>query len=131
MSRGGGATRCERLGGEARLRARVDRFYDPTGVEPAFAAIRRLHPANLESLRAKLFIFLSGWLGGLPVYVARYHHPMLRAPHLPFAIGSAERKQWMQGMIRAMEETRVEAGLRAALADAFAGTADWLRNRPR
>lgn len=98
--------------------------------ERAFAGIRRLHPAALERSRAKLSTFLSGWLGGPPLYFARYGHPMLRARHLPFPIGTAERDQWMQCMIRAMEETAVEPGVREALAEPFAGTADWMRNRP-
>jgi len=130
MTEGGGATPYERLGGEVRVRALVDRFYDLMDLEPEFAGIRRLHPTTLDSSREKLFMFLSGWLGGPPLYVARHGHPMLRARHLPFPIGTAERDQWMQCMIRAMEETGVEAGLRAALAAAFAGTADWMRNRP-
>jgi truncated hemoglobin YjbI len=33
-------------------------------------------------------------------------------------------------MIRAMTETGVEPRLRDALAAAFFGTADWMRNRP-
>lgn len=130
MSGSAGATPYERLGGEGRLRELVDRFYDLMELEPAFAGIRRLHPAALEGSRAKLFMFLSGWLGGPPLYVARYGHPMLRARHLPFPIGTAERDQWMQCMIRAMEETGVEPDLRESLAQAFAGTADWMRNRP-
>lgn len=123
-------TPYERLGGAQRLRELVDRFYDLMDLEPAFAGIRRLHPTALEGSREKLFMFLSGWLGGPPLYVARYGHPMLRARHLPFPIGTAERDQWMQCMIRAMEEIGVEAGLRGALAQGFAGTADWMRNRP-
>jgi hypothetical protein len=33
-------------------------------------------------------------------------------------------------MIRSMEETGVEDRLRATLAQARSGTADWMRNRP-
>jgi hemoglobin len=124
------ATPYELLGGETGLRALVDRFYDLMDLEPAFAGVRSLHPSVLDGSREKLFLFLSGWLGGPALYLARYGHPMLRARHLPFPIGTAERDQWMQCMIRAMEETGVEAGLREALARAFAGTADWMRNRP-
>jgi len=63
------------------------------------------------------------------LYAERYGHPVLRARHLPFSIGTGERDQWMQCMIRLMEETGVEERLRAALAQAFFGTADWMRNR--
>lgn len=123
-------TPYELLGGEARLRALVDRFYDLMDLEPAYAGIRRLHPTDLANSRAKLFMFLSGWMGGPGLYAERYGHPMLRARHLPFAIGTGERDQWMQCMMRAMEETGVAEQLRGALAQAFFGTADWMRNQP-
>jgi hemoglobin len=124
------ATPYEQLGGEAKLRALVDRFYDLMDLEPEFAGIRKLHPTDLAHSRAKLFMFLSGWLGGPGLYAERYGHPMLRARHLPFAIGTAERDAWMACMMRAMEEVGVDERLRAALAQALFGTADWMRNRP-
>jgi hemoglobin len=117
------------LGGESKLRELVDRFYNLMDSEPAFAGIRKLHPADLANSRDKRFMFLSGWMGGPGLYAERFGHPMLRARHLPFAIGAAERDAWMACMIRAMEETGVEDRLRAALAQAFSGTADWMRNR--
>ena len=124
------ATPYEQLGGEAQLRELVDRFYDLMDLEPEYAGIRKLHPTDLAHSRQKLFMFLSGWLGGPGLYVERYGHPMLRARHLPFAIGTAERDAWMACMMRAMEDVGVEARLRAALAEALFGTADWMRNRP-
>jgi hemoglobin len=124
------ATPYELLGGAPRLRELVDRFYDLMDLEAQFAEIRRLHPTDLAGSREKLLLFLSGWLGGPALYVERYGHPMLRARHLPFAIGTRERDQWMRCMIRAMEETGVGAPLREALAKAFLATADWMRNRP-
>lgn len=124
------ATPYEQLGGEARLRELVDRFYDLMDLEPEFAGIRRLHPTDLAHSREKLFMFLSGWMGGPALYTERYGQPMLRARHLPFAIGVSERDQWMRCMIRAMEEAGVGETLREALARAFFGTADWMRNRP-
>jgi hemoglobin len=123
------ATPYERLGGEAPLRELVDRFYDLMDLEPEYAGIRKLHPTDLANSRQKLFMFLSGWLGGPGLYVERYGHPMLRARHLPFAIGTAERDAWMACMMRAMEDVGVEERLRAALAEALFGTADWMRNR--
>ena len=118
------------LGGEAKLRELVDRFYDLMDLEPAFAGIRKLHPTDLANSRDKLFMFLSGWMGGPGLYAERFGHPMLRARHMPFAIGAAERDAWMACMIQAMEGTGVDDRLRGALAQAFFGTADWMRNRP-
>jgi hemoglobin len=124
------ASPYELLGGEATLRELVERFYDLMDLEPEYAEIRKLHPTDLANSRQKLFMFLSGWLGGPGLYAERYGHPMLRARHLPFAIGTAERDAWMACMMRAMEDVGVEERLRAALAEALFGTADWMRNRP-
>ena len=125
-----GPTPFELLGGEAAVRGLVDRFYDLMDLEPAHAGIRALHPATLDGSRDKLFWFLCGWLGGPNHYVERFGHPRLRARHLPFAIGSAERDQWMACMIQAMDEVGVEPALAQRLAEALFGTADWMRNRP-
>ena len=107
----------------------VGRFYALMDENPEFDAIRRLHPANLADSRQKLFMFLSGWLGGPSLYIQRFGHPRLRARHLPFAIGTRERDLWIACMTRAMEETGVAANLRTALLRALFDTADFMRNR--
>jgi hemoglobin len=123
------ATPFERLGGEPGVRQLVDRFYDLMDLEPAYAGLRALHPTTTEGSRDKLYWFLCGWLGGPNHYIERYGHPMLRARHLPFAIGIAERDQWMACMRQAMQELALEPGLAQRLAQAFFGTADWMVNR--
>jgi hemoglobin len=125
------ATPYDLIGGDSRVRELVDRFYDLMDFEPAYRELRLVHGSTLESAREKLHLFLSGWLGGPPLYMQKYGHPMLRARHLPFAIGTLERDQWMACMIQAMEETQVPRELREALAGAFFKTADWMRNQPR
>ncbi|MCW5611936.1 MAG: group II truncated hemoglobin [Rubrivivax sp.] len=124
-----GPTPFERLGGEAGVRALVDRFYDLMDLEPAYAGIRALHPTALDGSRDKLFWFLCGWLGGPNHYIDRFGHPMLRARHLPYRIGIAERDQWMACMLQAMQDEGVDEALAQRLAEAFFGTADWMRNR--
>ena len=116
------------LGGEPALRALVDRFYDRMDGEPAFAGIRGLHPDDLAQSRHKLFAFLSGWLGGPPLYVEQYGHPRLRARHLPFSIGAPERDQWLACMAGALDDVGVCGPLRELLDQRFAHTADFMRN---
>jgi hemoglobin len=123
-------TPYDSLGGDAAVRSLVDHFYDLMDLEPDYAGIRALHPADLSGSRDKLYWFLSGWLGGPDLYQSRFGHPMLRARHLPYAIGSAERDQWMACMLSAMQERSVESALAERLAQSFFGTADWMRNRP-
>ncbi|RVT54421.1 group II truncated hemoglobin [Rubrivivax albus] len=124
------ATPYALLGGDAGVRRLVDRFYDLMDLEPVLAPLRALHPQDLSGSRDKLHWFLSGWLGGPDLYQQRFGHPRLRARHLPYPIGSAERDQWMACMIRAMEEEGVDDALAQRLTQAFMGTADWMRNRP-
>jgi hemoglobin len=54
---------------------------------------------------------------------------MLRARHMPFSIGIAERDQWMACMQQAMAELGMEPGLAERLRAGLFGTADWMRNR--
>lgn len=122
-------TLFELLGGERGVRELVDRFYDLMDLEPRFAGIRALHPTTLDGSRDKLFWFLCGWLGGPSLYVERFGHPRLRARHLPYPIGIAERDQWLACMALAMSELGVEPRLFDRLLEAFGGTADWMRNR--
>lgn len=122
-------THYERIGGEAVVRRLVDRFYDLMDQMPEYAGIRQLHPADLADSRDKLFMFLSGWMGGPQLFVEKFGHPMLRRRHMPFVIGSSERDQWMSCMVRAMEEVGLEEKLRTELTQAFWKTADFMRNQ--
>jgi hemoglobin len=126
---GAAPTPFTRLGGEAGVRTLVDRFYDLMDLEPAFAVLRALHPADLGGSRDKLHWFLCGWLGGPAHYESRFGHPRLRARHLPYSIGIAERDQWLSCMVQAMAEVEVEPALAERLAESLFGTADWMRNR--
>ena len=119
----------EWLGGDACVRALVDRFYDLMDLEQGYTELRQAHGPSLADARDKLYWFLSGWLGGPNHYIERFGHPRLRARHLPFAIGIKERDQWLACMMQAMNELEVEPDLAARLHQAFFQTADWMRNK--
>jgi hemoglobin len=127
---GSRATAYSLIGGAEPIRQLVDRFYDLMELEPAYAVIRQMHPTDLSASRDKLDLFLSGWMGGPELYREKYGHPMLRARHLPFPIGSVERNQWLDCMQRAMDEVVTDAQLKARLHESFFATADWMRNKP-
>lgn len=120
----------ERLGGETGLRNLVHRFYMIMDTHVQAERIRALHPDTLEGSEDKLFKFLSGWLGGPPLYIQEYGHPMLRARHLHFPIGIRERDEWMLCMERALAEERLDDELVNLLLDALRRTADHMRNQP-
>lgn len=121
-------TPFEWIGGEERVKALVDRFYDLMDLDPGYAALRAAHGNTLENARQRLFWFLCGWLGGPQHYTERFGHPRLRARHLPFKIGIRERDQWLACMDQSMGEVGVDEKLRARLRDSFFQTADWMRN---
>jgi hemoglobin len=122
-------THYDQIGGEETVRRLVDRFYELMETLPETDTIRHMHPTDLGTSREKLFMFLSGWLGGPQLYMEQYGHPHLRARHMPFQIGESERDQWMLCMRRALEEVGIPAEIRMQLENAFSRTADFMRNK--
>ena len=116
------------IGGEDKVKALTERFYDLMDLEPGYAELRAAHGSELGGAREKLFWFLCGWLGGPQHYTDRFGHPRLRMRHMPFKIGEVERDQWLACMDQAMGETGVDEALRARLRDSFFKTADWMRH---
>ncbi len=119
------------IGGEDRVRALVDRFYDIMDRDADLARLRAAHGPGLERARERLFWFLCGWMGGPDYYVERFGHPRLRMRHMPFAIGTQERDEWVVCMGRAMQEIEVPEPLAERLLGSFFNTADWMRNQNR
>lgn len=117
------------IGGAGKLRELVDRFYDLMDLEPQFSVIRALHPSTLDGSRDKFYWFLSGWSGGPDLYIERFGHPRLRARHLPYAIATPERDQWLRCMALAMQDVGMDQRLQEHLLTSFFETADWMRNK--
>ena len=118
----------EMIGGEAGLRSLVDRFYDLMDSCPEAAKLRALHAKSLKRSREKLFLFLSGWSGGPQMYVEKFGHPRLRMRHMPFAIGTVERDQWLWCMNKALDESQIDSRAVEFLKVRFAEVADFMRN---
>jgi hemoglobin len=121
-------TPYEGLGGADAVRLLVDRFYDLMDELPETHGLRQLHPADLTGSRQSLFEFLSGWFGGPPLYIEKKGHPRLRMRHMPFAIGPAERDQWMLCMRTALEEQVSDEALHQGVLNAFVQMADHMVN---
>ncbi|PKO34877.1 MAG: hemoglobin-like protein [Betaproteobacteria bacterium HGW-Betaproteobacteria-7] len=119
----------EKIGGEATVGKLADRFYELMDTVPQFAELRAMHPESLKGSREKLFMFLSGWFGGPDLFVENYGHPRLRARHMPFAIGTQERDQWVACMVLAMEDVGIDEDVRKVLLNNFFNTADFMRNK--
>lgn len=119
----------ERLGGADGVRRLVQRFYQLMDELPESYGVRRMHPESLAGSEDSLFKFLSGWLGGPPLYVNERGHPRLRMRHFPYAIGESERAEWLLCMRMALDETVADETLRDGLMRAFSQMADHLVNQ--
>ncbi len=119
----------ERIGGEAKVRELVQRFYHLMDELPEAHGVRKMHAASLKGSEEKLFMFLSGWMGGPQLFVEKFGHPMLRQRHMPFSIGKTERDQWLLCMGQAVDDVVEEEALRNELKVAFIKVADFMRNQ--
>lgn len=117
-----------RLGGEAGVRALVERFYALMDGLPEAYAVRRIHPESLKGSADSLFEFLSGWFGGPSLYIQKNGHPRLRMRHAPYAVGPVERDEWMLCMKQALTEQVADQALRSGLIDTFSQMADHMVN---
>lgn len=98
-------TLYDAIGGDETVKALAKRFYELMDRLPEAKACRDIHPPSLEGSEAKFYDYLTGYLGGPPVYVEKYGHPMLRRRHFVAPIGPDERDGWILCFKQAMEDT--------------------------
>ncbi|MFB9994314.1 globin [Deinococcus oregonensis] len=96
-----GGTLYDRIGPEA-LADLVARFYSLVAQDPDLAPI---FPADLTETAEKQLAFLTGFLGGPPLYHERYGHPRLRARHMPHVITPTRGRAWLACMNAALRAT--------------------------
>jgi hemoglobin len=118
-----------RLGGEKVLREFVDKLYDFMDEFPAVEKVRKMHADDMSQARERLFMFLSGMLGGPPLYADAFGPPRLRRKHLQFKIGNQERDQWLFCAENAANQLQVDAAIREELMAQLVSMADHLRNQ--
>ncbi len=121
-------TPYELIGGEPAVKQLVHRFYELMDELPEAYAVRQLHPESLAGSEEMLFEYLSGWLGGPNLYIAKKGHPRLRMRHAPYAIGAKERDEWMLCMTQALTEQVGDKGFRQALLNQFSELASHMIN---
>ncbi len=119
-------TPYDAIGGDTEVRALVDAFYDH--VQSDSPHVRGMHPEDDTTSRQKLYEFLSGWLGGPPLYIERHGHPRLRMRHAPFPIDGKAVEEWLMCMSAAMDDRGIEGELRAFLDERFSHVAHFMKN---
>lgn len=122
-------TLYEAIGGDQTVRALARRFYELMDSLPEAKRCRAIHPADLSRSEDKLYDYLTGYLGGPPVYVEKYGHPRLRARHFAAPIGVAERDEWLLCFRKAMEETIDNPKLREIIWPPVERLAHHMQNR--
>ncbi|HWB89108.1 MAG TPA: group II truncated hemoglobin [Acidimicrobiia bacterium] len=115
------------IGGEEPTRLLAETFYDV--IEEQSPRLRAMLPVDTNNTRRKLFMYLSGWLGGPPLYEERWGHPRLRMRHLPFSIGAAEAAEWLRCMGVALDRCGVTGQLRVFLEERLTPLAEHMRNQ--
>jgi hemoglobin len=119
-------TLYEAAGGMPFFEALVDAFYEGIVTDDVLLP---LYPSDdLDGARHRLTLFLVQYWGGPLTYMEERGHPMLRARHMPFHVGAAERDHWLLHMAAAVERVTEPGAIRDALMSYFVPAAEHLRN---
>ncbi len=116
------------IGGEEGVRKLVNKFYDIMDSSDDAKVVRAMHKEDLSVIREGLFEYLSGWLGGPPLFVAKHGSPCITKQHKSFKIDQKASDAWMNCMQQAMEEVEIEEKYREMLKPAFQRICDSLLN---
>lgn len=122
-------TPYELLGKEEGMRRLADAVYDAMDKQPEAEKIRHMHAQSLTDIKQKLFEYFSGWMGGPHLYKQKYGKVCLVDQHKPYAIGEAERDQWLLCFDTALNDIEASDEVKAMLKEPIRHMADFLVNR--
>lgn len=115
--------------GEEGIEKLCNAFYDNMDSLPEAAGVRAMHAADLSVMKVKLAEYLTGWMGGPPVYSDKYGSVCMTTPHEPYHIGPQERDQWLLCMDKALVDINASDELIEMLKIPMFRVADAVRNR--
>lgn len=102
-------------GGEPGVRRLVRRFYELMDTLPEAAAIRAMHPPDLEASIDRLACFLCGWLGGPRLYQEKYGSIDIPKAHAHLQVSAEARDAWLHCMTLAAAEQPYNEAFRSYL----------------
>ncbi|WP_130283897.1 group II truncated hemoglobin [Rhizobium sp. BK696] len=105
-------TLYQAIGGDDTVKALSHRFYELMDTLPEAKHVRAVHPPSLTGSEEKFYEYLTGYLGGPPLYTDKRGHPRLRSRHFVAEIGPVERDEWLLCFRQAMDETIANPKLR-------------------
>lgn len=115
--------------GEQGIRDLTSAFYDIMDTLPEAADVRAMHAEDLGPMKEKLADYLTGWMGGPPLYADKHGTVCMTEPHEPYHIGPRERDQWLLCMDKALEQTGASDELVEMLKVPMYRVADAVRNK--
>ncbi|MEP1469448.1 MAG: group II truncated hemoglobin [Halieaceae bacterium] len=115
--------------GDQGIRDLTSAFYDVMDTLPEAAEVRAMHAQDLGPMKEKLADYLTGWMGGPPLYADKHGTVCMTEPHEPYHIGPRERDQWLLCMDKALEQTGASDELIEMLKEPMYRVADAVRNR--
>ena len=123
------STPYEIIGREAGVKALAHAFYDAMDELEEADEVRRMHAANLDLIKEKLFQYLNGWLGGPHLYKDKYGTICLTDPHQPYPIGEEQRDQWIACWDLALDKVDAPEDFRVMTREPIARMASFLVNQ--
>ncbi|GAB3094064.1 group II truncated hemoglobin [Aestuariicella hydrocarbonica] len=123
-----GNTPYQLLGADG-IRQLAHAFYDAMDELPEAERIRHMHGKNLDSIKDKLTDYLTGWMGGPPVYHEKHGTVCLTEPHAAYAIGPEERDQWVLCFDKALDKVEVSEEVKQMLHGPIRQIARAVQNR--
>ena len=105
-------TLYQAIGGDDTVKVLSHRFYELMDTLPEARHVRAVHPPSLTGSEEKFYEYLTGYLGGPPLYTEKRGHPRLRSRHFVAEIGPVERDEWLLCFRQAMDETIASPKLR-------------------
>lgn len=97
----------QQIGEESGIKAIVSNFYLKMETDPKAEKCLRIHKLEdnkvPEETKEKLFMFLSGWLGGPNLFVENHGHPRMRMRHMHVKISTIEADEWLYCMEHAIK----------------------------
>lgn len=102
----------DQIGQETGIKELVQNFYEVMLTDPKAKRCLLVHKLEEGSIpvevKDKLFMFLSGWLGGPNLFVENHGHPRMRMRHMHVKIGQTEAEQWLYCMQNALDKHSVK-----------------------
>lgn len=122
------STPYEMIGKEDGVKRLASAFYEAMDEMEEAESVRKMHAANLDLIKEKLFEYLNGWLGGPHLYKDKYGTICLTEPHQPYPIGEEQRDQWVACWDRALEKVDAPADFRDMTREPIFRMANFLVN---